>query len=108
MIPAMHERVGTIYSDEAIIAAGGPAWNDPEVTDRTGASPYSRPDLPGILGGRLTAHLERAVRCGVHQHTLEVLMVLLALYVGQARTSIAAEYIQRFFRARADLSGATD
>ncbi|WP_372435820.1 hypothetical protein [Subtercola lobariae] len=51
----------------------------------------------GVLGERLHAHLERAVRNGVDQHALEVLMVLLSLYAGQARTSIAAEEIQRFF-----------
>ena len=56
----------------------------------------------GVLGERLAAHLERAVRSGVDQHALEVLLVLLALYVGQARTSVAAEEIQKYFRDRTE------
>ena len=39
---------------------------------------------------------------GVDQHAIEVLVVLLSLYAGQARTSVAAEEIQRFFRNRTD------
>jgi 4-carboxymuconolactone decarboxylase len=99
-LPGVFEdRVGSRFAEEAILAAGGPAWHDPSLDDR-GRSVAILTALicEGVRGDRLTSHLERAVRVGLDQPALEVLTVLLSLYVGQARTSVAAEEIHRFFR----------
>ena len=94
-------RVGSLYAEEAILAAGGPAWNDPALQDRDrSVAVLTALICQGVLGDRLDTHLDRAVRYGLDEHALEVLMVLLALYAGQARTSIAAEQIQAYFRRR--------
>ena len=103
VLSAMTHRVGSVYAEDAILAAGGPAWNDPGLPDRDRSiGVLTALICEGVLGERLDAHLERAVRNGVDQHGLEVLMVLLSLYIGQARTSVAAEDIQKFFRDRAE------
>ena len=105
---AFNNRVGSLYAEEAILAAGGPAWSDPALPDRDRSIAILTALIcQGVLGERLDAHLERAVKNGVGQHALEVLMVLLSLYAGQARTSVAAEEIQRFFRNRAAQEGTT-
>ncbi|MEA5362963.1 hypothetical protein VA596_25765 [Amycolatopsis sp., V23-08] len=93
------ERVGRRFADEAVLAAGGPAWHDPALDDR-GRSVAILTALicEGVRGNRLTTHLERAVRAGLDQPALEVLTVVLSLYVGQARTSVAAEEIHQFFQ----------
>ena len=102
VMPQMSARVGTVFAEEAILAAGGPAWNDPGLPERDRSIVVLTALIcQGVLGERLDAHLERAVRNGVDQHALEVMLVLLALYIGQARTSVAGEEIQKFFRARA-------
>lgn len=102
LLPAMTHRVGSVYAEEAILAAGGPAWNDPGLPDRDRSiAVLTALICEGVLGERLVAHLERAVRNGVDQHAIEVLLVLLAIYVGQERTSVAAEEVEKFFRGRA-------
>jgi len=101
LLPAFTHRVGSIFAEEAILAAGGPAWSDPSLTDRDRSIAILTALIcQGVLGERLNTHLERAVRNGVDQRALEVMTVLLALYAGQARTSLAAEAIQNFFRKR--------
>lgn len=101
LLPAFTHRVGSIFAEEAILAAGGPAWSDPSLTDRDRSIAILTALIcQGILGERLNTHLERAIRNGVDQRALEVMTVLLALYAGQARTSLAAEAIQNFFRKR--------
>ncbi|UED87609.1 hypothetical protein [Streptomyces profundus] len=98
---ALSERVGSRFSEEAILAAGGPAWHDPALDDRSrSAAILTALTCEGVGGTRLTTQLERAVRVGLDQPALEVLTVLLSLYVGQARTSVAAEEIHRFFLRR--------
>lgn len=93
------ELVGTRFADEAILAAGGPAWNDPSLDDRSrSVGVLTALICEGVRGSRLTTHLERAVRAGLDQPALEVLTVLLALYVGQPRASLAAEEIRLFFK----------
>jgi len=94
-------RVGSRYAGEAILAAGGPAWNDPCLDDRSrSVAILTALICENVRGDRLTTHLERAVRAGLDQSALEVLSVLLSLYVGQARTSVAAEEIHQFFEHR--------
>jgi 4-carboxymuconolactone decarboxylase len=101
LLPAMSQRVGVIYAEEAILAAGGPAWSHPALTDRDRSIAILTALIcQGVLGDRLDSHLERAVANGLTQEALEVLLVLLALYAGQAHTSVAAEEVQRFFRSR--------
>ncbi|MBC7988833.1 MAG: carboxymuconolactone decarboxylase family protein [Luteimonas sp.] len=101
LLPEFISRVGNLYAEEAILAAGGPAWSDPNLTDRDRSiAILSALICEGVLGERLDTHLERAVRNGVNHQALEVLLVLLALYAGQARTSVAAEAIQSFFQKR--------
>ncbi len=103
LLPAFSHRAGHVFAQEAILAAGGPAWNDPGLPDRDRSIAILTALIcDGVLGERLVAHLDRAVRNGVDQHALEVLMVLLSLYAGQARTSVAAETIQQYFRDRAE------
>lgn len=103
LMPAFNHRVGAVFAQEAVLAAGGPAWNDPGLLERDRSIAILTALIcDGVLGERLVAHLERAVRCGVDQHALEVLLTLLALYVGQARTSVAAETVQQFFRDRTE------
>ena len=98
---AFVDRVGARFADEAVLAAGGPAWNDPALDDRSrSVAIITALICDGVRGPRLTSHLERAVRAGLDQAALEVLTVLLALYAGQARTSVAAEDIHRFFSER--------
>jgi 4-carboxymuconolactone decarboxylase len=92
------DRVGSRFAQEAIFAAGGPAWNDTALDDRSRSSAILTALIcQGVRGDRLSSHLERAVRAGLDQPALEVLTVLLSLYVGQARTSLAAEDIHAFF-----------
>jgi 4-carboxymuconolactone decarboxylase len=105
---AFNNRVGSLYAEEAILAAGGPAWSDPALRDRDRSIAILTALIcQGVLGERLDAHLERATKNGLDQRALEILMVILSLYVGQARTSVAAEEIQRFFRSRAAHEGTT-
>jgi 4-carboxymuconolactone decarboxylase len=95
------DRVGSRFAGEAILAAGGPAWSDPSLDDRSrSVTILTALICEGVRGTRLTTHLERAVRVGLDQPALEVLTVLLSLYVGQARTSVAAEEIRHFFQQR--------
>ena len=98
---AMAERVGALYAEEAIFAAGGPAWNDPALPDQhRSVAILTALICEGVLGNRLEAHLQRAVRAGLDQRAIELMVLVLAIYVGQEKTSIAAEEIQRFFRTR--------
>ncbi|ANZ41475.1 hypothetical protein BBK82_41500 [Lentzea guizhouensis] len=93
------DRVGARFAAEAILAAGGPAWHDPALDDRSRSIAILTALIcVGVRGDRLTTHLARAVRAGLDQPALEVLTVLLSLYVGQARTSVAAEEIHLFFQ----------
>ncbi|MFD4636929.1 carboxymuconolactone decarboxylase family protein [Lentzea sp. NPDC058436] len=95
------DRVGSLFAEEAVLAAGGPAWNDPSLDERSRSIVILTALIcEGVRGNRLTTHLERAVRAGVDQPALEVLTVLLALYVGQARTALAAEEMRLFFTGR--------
>lgn len=99
LLNSFSHRVGNLYAEEAILAAGGPAWSDPSLTGRDRSiTVLTALICQGVLGERLNSHLERATRSGLDQQALEVLIVLLALYAGQARTSIAAEAIQNFFQ----------
>lgn len=93
------DRVGSRFAGEAVLAAGGPAWHDPSLDDRSrSVAILTALICENVRGDRLTTHLARAVRAGLDQPALEVLTVLLSLYVGQARTSVAAEEIHHFFR----------
>lgn len=63
------ERVGTLYAEEAIGVAGGPAWHDPALPDRgRSAAVLAALTFGGVLGDRLDAHLDRAIRHGLDQH----------------------------------------
>ncbi|MEV8417637.1 hypothetical protein AB0P45_29150 [Streptomyces niveus] len=98
----LSERVGSRFAAEALLTAGGPAWHDPSLDDRSrSVAILTTLICEGVRGNRLTTHLERAVRAGLDQPALEVLTVLVSLYVGQARTSLAAEEIQHFFQRHA-------
>ncbi len=92
------DRVGARFAQEAVLAAGGPAWHDAALDGRSrSVAILTALICQGVRGDRLRTHLDRAVRAGLDQPALEVLTVLLALYVGQARTSLAAEDIHDFF-----------
>jgi 4-carboxymuconolactone decarboxylase len=98
---AFADRVGSRFASEAILAAGGPAWHDASLDDRSRSIAILTALIcEGVRGNRLTTHVERAIRAGLDEPALEVLTVLLSLYVGQARTSLAAEEMHRFFQQR--------
>ncbi|MFB8351490.1 hypothetical protein [Streptomyces niveus] len=97
----LSDRVGSRFAAEAVLAAGGPAWNDPSLDERSrSVAVITALTCEGVRGNRLTTQLERAVRVGLDQPALEVLTILPSLYVGQARTSLAAEEIHDFFQRR--------
>ncbi|WP_381803806.1 hypothetical protein [Streptomyces niveus] len=95
----LSDRVGSRFAAEAVLAAG--PGTRPSLDERSrSVAIITALTCQGVRGNRLTTQLERAVRVGLDQPALEVLTILLSLYVGQARTSLAAEEIHDFFQRR--------
>ncbi|HET7016167.1 MAG TPA: carboxymuconolactone decarboxylase family protein [Streptosporangiaceae bacterium] len=93
---AMTSRVGPVYADEAFLAAGGPAWFHPAITDRERSMVIiAALAALGAAGERLDSHIQLAQRCGLDYDALTAMMTLVTNYVGQARGSQAMESIQR-------------
>jgi 4-carboxymuconolactone decarboxylase len=87
-------RVGPVFAEEAIQAAGGAAWADPALTGRDRSiAVITALVAQGVTGDRLGAHLELARHNGLGDDALTALMVLLAGYLGQPWTSLAMEII---------------
>lgn len=79
---AMAGRVGQVFAEEAFLAAGGPAWFHPALTDR-----------------------ERSMLIIT---ALAAMMTLVTNYIGQARGSQAMEAVQRVAGSRAPSSDSNE
>ena len=92
---AFAARVGPVFTEEALQAAGGAAWAHPALTgrDRSIAIITALTAL-GVTGDRLRGHLALAVRHGLDEDALTTLMTLLAVYLGYARASVAMESVR--------------
>lgn len=88
------ERVGPAFAEEALQAAGGPAWSDSALTDRErGIAIITALAAQGVTDQRLATHIRLARDNGLDQNALTALMILLAGYLGYPRASIAMEAV---------------
>ena len=93
---AMAGRVGQVFAEEAFLAAGGPAWFHPALTDRERSMLIiAALAAQGVAGERLDSHVRLAQRSGLDYESLTAMMTLVTNYIGQARGSQAMEAIQR-------------
>jgi 4-carboxymuconolactone decarboxylase len=91
---ALAERVGPVFAEEAMQAAGGPAWSDPALTDRErGIAIITALTAQGVAGDRLATHVRLAQQNGLDRDALTALMTLLAGYLGYAHASLAMETV---------------
>jgi 4-carboxymuconolactone decarboxylase len=98
---AMAGRVGPVFAEEVFIAAGGPAWFHPALTDRERSIVViTALAAQGVAGERLDSHIRLAQREGLGYEALAAMTTLMTSYVGQARGSQAMETIQRIAGAR--------
>lgn len=92
----MTGRAGALFTAEAYLAAGGPAWHDPALTDRDrSVAVVAALVTQHVTDDRLEPYLALARRHGVSDEGLEALMVLLASYVGQPAASLGAAAVRR-------------
>jgi 4-carboxymuconolactone decarboxylase len=93
---AMAGRVGQVFAEEVFLAAGGPAWFHPALTDRERSMLIiAALAAQGVAGERLDRHVRLAQRNGLDYEALTAMMALLTNYIGQARGSQAMEAVQR-------------
>jgi 4-carboxymuconolactone decarboxylase len=91
---AFASRVGPVFAEEQLQAAGGAAWADPALSGRDRSiAVITALVAQGVTGDRLVAHLGLARHNGLDDDALTALMVLLASYLGYARASLAMEII---------------
>jgi alkylhydroperoxidase/carboxymuconolactone decarboxylase family protein YurZ len=91
---AFASRVGPVFAEEQLQAAGGAAWADPALSGRDrSVAIITTLVAQGVTGDRLVAHLDLARRNGLDDDALTALMVLLASYLGYAHASLAMEII---------------
>ena len=96
MPAAMARRVGQVFAEEVFLAAGGPAWFHPALTDRERSMLIiAALAAQGVAGERLDSHVRLAQRCGLDYEALTAMMTLVTNYIGQARGSQAMEAVQR-------------
>ena len=92
----MSAVAGRALTDEAYLAAGGPARQSPSLTDRDrGLAVIAALVGQHVTDDRLELYLAVARRHGVEEEGLEVLMMLLASYLGQPATSGGAAAVRR-------------
>jgi 4-carboxymuconolactone decarboxylase len=95
---ALAARVGPVFAEEALQAAGGAAWSSPALTGRErGIAIITALAAQGVTGDRLAAHLRLGLQNGLDQDALTALMTLLAIYIGYAKASLAMETIHGSF-----------
>lgn len=95
---AFAARVGPVFAQEALQAAGGAAWAHPGLSDRERSLVVlTALTAQGVAGDRLGTHLQLAVRHGLDEDGLTALMTLLAAYVGLPRASLAMESVHDLF-----------
>ena len=93
---AVAGRVGQVFAEEAFLAAGGPAWFHPALTDRERSMLIvAALAAQGVAGERLDSHVRLAQRSGLDYEALTAVMTLVTNYIGQARGSQAMEAVQR-------------
>jgi len=91
---ALAARVGPVFAEEALQAAGGPAWSSPALTGRERSiAVITALAAQGVAGDRLATHLRLGLRTGLDQDALTALMALLTIYLGYAKASLAMETI---------------
>jgi 4-carboxymuconolactone decarboxylase len=91
---AFASRVGPVFAEEQLQAAGGAAWADPALSGRDrSVAIITALVAQGVTGDRLVAHLDLARQNGLDDDALTALMVLLASYLGYAHASLAMEII---------------
>jgi 4-carboxymuconolactone decarboxylase len=91
---AFASRVGPVFAEEQLQAAGGAAWADPALSGRDRSiAIITALVAQGVTGDRLGAHLDLARQNGLEDDALTALMVLLASYLGYAHASLAMEII---------------
>jgi 4-carboxymuconolactone decarboxylase len=86
MRAAMAACAGPMLAEDAFLAAGGPAWSDPALTDR-GRNMVIVTALAaqGVAGDRLGSHIQLAQRNGLGCQALAAMMTLATSFTGQAR-----------------------
>jgi 4-carboxymuconolactone decarboxylase len=93
---AMAARVGPVFAGEAFLAAGGPAWFHPALTDRERSMVIiAALAAGGVAGERLDSHVRLAQRNGLGYEALTAMMTLVTNYIGQAYGSQAMEAVER-------------
>ncbi len=91
---AFAARVGPVFAEEALQAAGGAAWSSPALTGRERSiAVITALAAQGVAGDRLATHLRLGLQNGLDRDALDALMALLAIYVGYAKASLAMETI---------------
>jgi 4-carboxymuconolactone decarboxylase len=91
-------RVGAVFAEEALQAAGGPAWSHPALTGRERSiAVITALAAQGVSGDRLSTHLRLGRQHGLDEDALSALMTLLAGYIGYPRASLAMETIHGSF-----------
>lgn len=101
-------RVGPVFAEEALQAAGGDAWSSAGLTDRERSiAVITALAAQGVSGDRLGTHLQLGRRHGLDEQALSALMTLLAGYLGYPRASLAIETIRELFSSDGH-GGATD
>jgi 4-carboxymuconolactone decarboxylase len=94
LVAAFASRVGPVFAEEQLQAAGGAAWADPALSGRDRSiAIITALVAQGVTGDRLDAHLDLARHNGLDDDALTALMVLLASYLGYAHASLAMEII---------------
>jgi len=95
---ALAARVGPMFAEEALQAAGGAAWSSRALTGRERSiAIITALAAQGAAGDRLAAHLRLGLQNGLDQDALTALMTLLAIYIGYANASLAMETIHGSF-----------
>lgn len=91
---AFAARVGPVFAEEALQAAGGAARAHPALTGRDRSIAIITALTAQGGTGRLRAHVDLAVRHGLDEDALTALMTRLAVYVGYAHSSLAMESVR--------------
>ena len=95
---AFAARVGPLFTEEALQAAGGAAWSSSALTGRErGIAIITALAAQGVAGDRLATHLRLGLQNGLDEDALTALMALLAIYLGYAKASLAMETIHESF-----------
>lgn len=92
------DRVGPLFTEEALQGAGGAAWSHPALTGRDRSiAVITSLTAQGISGDRLGTHLQLGRKHGLDENSLTALVTLLAGYLGYPRASQAMETVHALF-----------